>query len=413
MSGPPATRPAGPAPAAHAAVMRHPSGGGPGRDARDWIDQAIELASGATAVAMFAYGYALSYQVLHAIARAAGLPAWAAGVWPLGFEAFMAAAALNALAEQRRRRHLPAWWERVPWYPWTLTGLTAGGSLLLNWFHPAIPLDPPPGWLVSVVYGLPPLAAVLAWHLFLQRIAHRRLVAVEADAAAGAADSSRQDDHPLVPAPPGDGQGATTGTVPVPPADGEDATTETGPARDPTGAEPEVGPAPAAGDGAEWAPSRPTPTETETGTGTGTGPLVSAELVARATAVAQAFQAQRGRPISRDALGRALHVGNRAAGELLRAVRATPPGPAAAGDQRPVPVPGDGEADPTGTVLAPPAPPAPSVPAQPQAAPGPVPIPSPPGGNGTGPRPGTRTPAPASPSSPPSSSSSRTPARVG
>ncbi len=51
---------------------------------------------------------------------------------------------------------------------------TAGGSILLNWFHPAIPLDPPPGWLVSLVYGLPPLAAVFAWHLFLQRLAHRR-----------------------------------------------------------------------------------------------------------------------------------------------------------------------------------------------------------------------------------------------
>jgi hypothetical protein len=37
-----------------------------------------------------------------------------------------------------------------------------------------IPLDPPPGWLVSLVYGLPPLAAVFAWHLFLQRLAHRR-----------------------------------------------------------------------------------------------------------------------------------------------------------------------------------------------------------------------------------------------
>jgi hypothetical protein len=51
--------------------------------------------------------------------------------------------------------------------------LTAGASILLNWLHPAIPLDPPPGWLVSLTYGLPPLAAVFAWHLFLQRLAHR------------------------------------------------------------------------------------------------------------------------------------------------------------------------------------------------------------------------------------------------
>ncbi len=144
------------------------------RPARDWTDAAIEWASGTTAVAMFAYGVSLSYSVLHRIALAAGLPSWAARLWPLGFEAFMASAALNALADQRQRHHLSAWWQRVPWYPWALTALTAGGSILLNWFHPAIPLDPPPGWLVSLVYGLPPLAAVFAWHLFLQRLAHRR-----------------------------------------------------------------------------------------------------------------------------------------------------------------------------------------------------------------------------------------------
>ena len=154
--------------------------------ARDWTDTAIEWASGTTAVAMFAYGVSLSYSVLHRIALAAGLPTWAARLWPLGFEAFMASAALNALAEQRQRHDRPDWWRRVPWYPWLLTALTAGGSILLNWFHPAIPLDPPPGWLVSLVYGLPPLAAVFAWHLFLQRLAHRRHH-----------DPSSQDDGPV------------------------------------------------------------------------------------------------------------------------------------------------------------------------------------------------------------------------
>jgi hypothetical protein len=169
-------------------MTRHPSQPTPERDGRDWIDTAIELASGATAAAMFAYGVALSYSVLHAIALAAGLPRWSARLWPLGFEAFMASAALNALAEQRHRRQLPEWHQRVPWYPWTLTGLTAGASILLNWLHPAIPLDPPPSWLVSLVYGLPPLAAVFAWHLFLQRIAHhRRASAPEAGTVTGEA----------------------------------------------------------------------------------------------------------------------------------------------------------------------------------------------------------------------------------
>src|SRR5206468_786661 len=158
------------------------------------------------------------------IAVAVGLPPWAARVWPLGYESFMASAALNALAEQRTRRHLPEWWRRVPWYPWSLTGLTAGASLLLNWFHPAIPLDPPPGWLRSLVYGLPPLVAVFAWHLFLQRIAHRRYPAAEAVPSAVPV---------LVPVA---GEDATAGTVPTP--DPAKAKAKPGPV-----------PVPAAGDG--------------------------------------------------------------------------------------------------------------------------------------------------------------------
>jgi hypothetical protein len=76
--------------------------------------------------------------------------------------------------------------------------LTAGASILLNWLHPAIPLDPPPGWLVSLVYGLPPLAAVFAWHLFLQRLAHRHHqdpVAAEQDGTVSLAlDQDQQQD---------------------------------------------------------------------------------------------------------------------------------------------------------------------------------------------------------------------------
>jgi hypothetical protein len=165
---------------------------------RDWIETAIVWASGLGAVAMFAYGVALSYSVLHQIATAAGLGELGARAWPLGWELFMASAALNVLAEQRHLRTQPSGWQRVPWYPWALTGLTAGGSILLNWFHPAIPLNPPPGWLVSLVYGLPPLEAVLAGHLFLQRIAHRRHP--PADPAASPSAPSRL---PPLPQPPG------------------------------------------------------------------------------------------------------------------------------------------------------------------------------------------------------------------
>jgi hypothetical protein len=284
----------------------------------------------------------------------------------------MASAALNALAEQRHRRHLPEWWERVPWYPWTLTGLTAGASLLLNWFHPAIPLDPPPGWLRSLVYGLPPLAAVFAWHLFLQRIAHRR--------------------HPTT-AP------AKAGPVPVPAAR-EDALAGTGPTPDPatTKAEPEA--LPAAGDRTPTASSRARPTARSRPTRTGVGAAASAELAERAHTVAEAFAAEQGRPISRDALGRALHVSNRVAGELLRAVRATQPAPPAARDRGSAAVPRDGAKDLSGTVLAPAAlaPPPDPTPGPAEAGPAQLRVPSPPAGNGTPPRPGAHQPAPPSPS---------------
>jgi hypothetical protein len=135
---------------------------------RDTIDRAIHHASWLGAFAMFAYGAALSFDVLHSIAQAAGLSPVLAWLWPLGFETFMAVAAVAVLAEQRSRPH------KTPWYPWVLTALAAGSSIALNFGHPYIPLDPPPRLLVACVYGVPPVTAPFAWHLFLLRLAHRR-----------------------------------------------------------------------------------------------------------------------------------------------------------------------------------------------------------------------------------------------
>ena len=135
---------------------------------RDRIDRAIHHASWLGAFAMFAYGAALSFDVLHTIASAAGLSPVLAWLWPLGFETFMAAAAVAVLAEQRTR---PG---RTPWYPWVLTALAAGSSIALNFGHPYIPLDPPPRLLVALVYVVPTITAPFAWHLFLLRLAHRR-----------------------------------------------------------------------------------------------------------------------------------------------------------------------------------------------------------------------------------------------
>ena len=135
---------------------------------RDRIDRAIQAASWLGAAVMFAYGAALSFDVLHTIAQAAGLSPVLAWLWPLGFETFMAVAAVAVLAEQRSR---PG---RTPWYPWVLTAAAAGSSIALNFGHPYIPLDPPPRLLVACVYGVPPTCAPFAWHLFLLRLAHRR-----------------------------------------------------------------------------------------------------------------------------------------------------------------------------------------------------------------------------------------------
>jgi hypothetical protein len=119
------------------------------RAAQDRIDRAIHHASWLGAFAMFAYGAALSFDVLHTIAHAAGLSPVLAWLWPLGFETFMAVAAVAVLAEQRSRPH------KTPWYPWVLTALAAGSSIALNFGHPYIPLDPPPRLLVACVYGVP------------------------------------------------------------------------------------------------------------------------------------------------------------------------------------------------------------------------------------------------------------------
>jgi hypothetical protein len=123
---------------------------------RDRIDRAIHHASWLGAFAMFAYGAALSFDVLHTIAHASGLSPVLAWLWPLGFETFMAVAAVAVLAEQRTQPH------KTPWYPWVLTALAAGSSIALNFGHPYIPLDPPPRLLVACVYGVPPITAPFA-----------------------------------------------------------------------------------------------------------------------------------------------------------------------------------------------------------------------------------------------------------
>jgi Protein of unknown function (DUF2637) len=162
--------------------------------AQDRIDRAIHHASWLGAFAMFAYGAALSFDVLHAIAQAAGLSPVLAWLWPLGFETFMAVAAVAVLAEQRSRPH------KTPWYPWILTALAAGSSIALNFGHPYIALDPPPRLLVACVYGVPPITAPFAWHLFLLRLAHRRHQDASQDHQDEGQDATVRDDQEAGPA---------------------------------------------------------------------------------------------------------------------------------------------------------------------------------------------------------------------
>jgi hypothetical protein len=147
------------------------------------VDQAVRVASAAGAIAMYCYGAVLSYAVLFSIALAAGLHDWLAAIWPLGWEAFMAIAAVNAWADRRA--------SRPSGYALTLTAATVAGSFALNISHPFIPLDPPPWWLVALVYGLPPVTAALAWHLFLMRIGSGATQGAESAAADGAEGQDR------------------------------------------------------------------------------------------------------------------------------------------------------------------------------------------------------------------------------
>jgi hypothetical protein len=182
---------------------------------RDRADLAIDAASWLGTLAIFAYGAALSYDVLHTIAQACGLGRVLAWLWPLGFETFMAVAAVSVLAEQRARP------DRTPWYPWALTALAAGSSILLNFGHPYIPLDPPPRWLVAAVYGVPPVCAPFAWHLFLLRVAHHRRRHTTEDP-----QYARQDTTVLASTWPPAGQDVASPPEPAPPT-GQDTTAPT------------------------------------------------------------------------------------------------------------------------------------------------------------------------------------------
>ena len=96
---------------------------------RDRIDRAIHHVSWLGAFAMFAYGAALSFDVLHTIASAAGLSPVLSWLWPLGFETFMAVAAVAVLAEQRSRPH------KTPWYPPAARSRSTSASPTSPWTH--------------------------------------------------------------------------------------------------------------------------------------------------------------------------------------------------------------------------------------------------------------------------------------
>jgi hypothetical protein len=148
----------------------------------------------------------------------------------------------------------------------------------------------------------------------------------------------------------------------------------------------EAHPSPAGDD--TWARSRPR-RPSQPSRPSKTGAAAAAELAERAWTVAVAYEAEHGRPISRDALRRALRVGNRVAGELLLAVRAPDAVPPAGG---------------TPPATAPPAAGATGA----QAAPVPVPVAGPAAGNGRRPEPGDQ-PTPTASSSSPSRSPARAP----
>lgn len=101
-------------------------------------------------------GFAMSYDALHALARASGATAGLAWLWPLIVDGFIVVASLSVLRAVLEGR--PAW------HPWLLLLIFSAVSVAGNVAHGA---HTPIGRLVAAV---PPIALVLAFDLLMRQL---------------------------------------------------------------------------------------------------------------------------------------------------------------------------------------------------------------------------------------------------
>jgi hypothetical protein len=108
---------------------------------------------------LFAAAFALSYDALLHLAMEHGITPKLAPLWPLGLDAFMAAASLAALwASLNQARRL---------FPHALVGLAFLASVVFNVVHAEQLL------LSQVIAGLPPAVAFLAFELLMMMVRHQ------------------------------------------------------------------------------------------------------------------------------------------------------------------------------------------------------------------------------------------------
>lgn len=153
------------------------------------------LARGTTAgvVGLALSGFAMSYDALHALAAAQGVPAALAWLWPLVVDGFIVVASLSvvcAVAEGRRAI-----------YPWTLVLTFSAISVSFNVVHAA------PTIVARLVAAIPPAALVLSFEILMRHVRE----ALRITPSTPPIRIHRQDTEPSSPMPSGEALALPTG----------------------------------------------------------------------------------------------------------------------------------------------------------------------------------------------------------
>jgi hypothetical protein len=104
-------------------------------------------------------GFAMSYDALHSLALAQGVPARLAWMWPLVVDGFIVVASLSVVHAAADRRHAG--------YPWSLVLTFSAISVTFNIVHAA------PTAVARFVAAIPPTALVLSFELLMRQLRHQ------------------------------------------------------------------------------------------------------------------------------------------------------------------------------------------------------------------------------------------------